>query len=198
MIPMLIIFIFSFLCGSIPFGYLLVKKYKQTDLRQIGSGNIGSTNVRRAAGKKISLVTQLLDMAKGMLPVFIALVIYDYFDFPVSQEIFGILTAFCAVLGHDFSPFLKFKGGKGVNTTIGAFFPLLPVPVILTGFSFILLKYLTPIVSIRSIIISLLLPLYAFLFGYGSIYIFALLIAALLIILKHLPNINRMKQHQEK
>ena len=197
MVAMILICAFSFLCGSIPFGYILVRKYKHVDVRTVGSGNIGSTNVKRVAGSKVSLYTQLLDMVKGMLPVFLALFIYAYISIPIEKVPFGIYTAFCAILGHDFSPFLKFRGGKGVNTTIGAFFPLLPIPVILTGFSFKLLKFITPIVSIRSITISLLLPLYGFLFSYGSVYIFALLIAALLIILKHIPNINRITHHTE-
>ena len=192
-----LILILSFLCGSIPFGYLLVKKYKHQDIREVGSGNIGSTNVRRAAGKKISILTQLLDMAKGMVPVFITCLIFDYIDTIYTKQTLCLASAFGAILGHDFSPFLKFKGGKGVNTTLGAFFLLAPIPVILTGFSFKLLKLLTPIVSVRSLIICLLLPIFSFLLKFDLTVIYAQLAAAAIIFLRHIDNIKRLYHHTE-
>ncbi|MBN2281663.1 MAG: glycerol-3-phosphate 1-O-acyltransferase PlsY [Candidatus Marinimicrobia bacterium] len=191
------ILIFAFLTGSIPTGYLLVKKNKQIDLRKVGSGNIGSTNVRRAAGIKLSILTQLLDMLKGLLPVAIVLFSYNFVYFNLEKTILMIITAFCAILGHDFTPFLKFKGGKGVNTTLGAFFPILPVPVILCGLSFKILKIVTPIVSVRSLAISLLLPIYTWITVGENILVFATLGASLLIILLHRDNLLRIIQKTE-
>ncbi len=181
--------------GSFPTGYLLVKKFKSIDIRKIGSGNIGSTNVKRAAGKKLSLITQLIDMVKGMLPVFIVIGLTHYDTMVGREEIMAAI--FGAILGHDFTPWLKFNGGKGVNTTLGAFFPVLPIPVILAGLTFKLLKYCTKIVSIRSLVIAGLLPVYSVLFSASVPYILATLVAAVLILFQHRDNIDRLMQHRE-
>jgi glycerol-3-phosphate acyltransferase PlsY len=197
MIWLVIIFILSFLCGSIPFGYLLVKKYRQIDIRDVGSGNIGSTNVKRVAGPKISLLTQIFDISKGTVPVLLVLVLVNNQNALYPKDYYSITAVFAAIMGHDFSPFLKFKGGKGVNTTLGAFLPLIPFPVILAGITFKLLKYFTPIVSIRSMTIGLLLPLYTYLLRYNNSLIIATLFAGLLILIMHAENIKRLFQKTE-
>src|SRR5512135_3546643 len=103
----------AFACGSIPFGLVLVKLAGKGDVRQHGSGNIGATNVSRVGGKGLGMVTLLLDIAKGFLPVFLA----RQAAFPVDMQ---AALALCATAGHVFTPWLKFKGGKGVATALGA------------------------------------------------------------------------------
>lgn len=118
--------LFSFFCGAIPTGYLLLKFVQHQDIRDAGSGNIGSTNVKRVAGTKLSLVTQIIDILKGLIPVALGLMLIRYFDLSSGKALLSSAIALAAILGHDFSPFLGFRGGKGVNTTIGAFLLLAP------------------------------------------------------------------------
>ncbi len=104
---------FSFVVGSIPFGYFVAKS-KGIDIRQYGSGNIGATNVYRTVGKKDGIATLFLDLLKGVLPVAVASIFFQ------NNPEYKYIAAVFVVLGHDFSLFLKFKGGKGVATTYGA------------------------------------------------------------------------------
>tara|TARA_Y100000590_G_scaffold138802_1_gene158959 strand:- start:948 stop:1559 length:612 start_codon:yes stop_codon:yes gene_type:complete len=109
------VFLFSYLSGSIPFGFLLTKTFGKTDVRKIGSGNIGATNVLRTGNKFLALLTLLLDIIKGYLPVIISL---KYFPELVQ------LSCLIVFLGHIFPIWLKFKGGKGVATYLGILFAL--------------------------------------------------------------------------
>ena len=118
--------IIAFLSGSIPTGYLLTKKLCGIDIRTKGSGNIGSTNVKRIAGKKVSIITQIIDILKGMLPVALGMYLAKTIKLPLSTDIYLSIIAIAAILGHNYTPFLKFKGGKGVNTTLGAFVLIIP------------------------------------------------------------------------
>ena len=102
----------AFLCGSIPFGLLLVKLAGKGDVREHGSGNIGATNVSRVGGKALGIVTLLLDILKGFLPVYLGK------QLGMGESVLSLL-ALCAVLGHVFTPWLKFQGGKGVATALG-------------------------------------------------------------------------------
>ena len=188
---------FSFFCGAIPTGYLLVKIFKQQDIRNIGSGNIGSTNVGRAAGIGFSLITQIIDILKGAIPVGIALFLIRQYRFGDEHLWFISAIALASILGHDFSPFLKFRGGKGVNTTIGAFLPLAPIPVLIGIGVFYTLRILTSIVSIRSLTLGLTISIMTGLLGFPPAIIVASWIAALLIIAKHVENIRRFFQDTE-
>ncbi|HJV22274.1 MAG TPA: glycerol-3-phosphate 1-O-acyltransferase PlsY [Holophagaceae bacterium] len=142
----------AFLCGSIPFGLVLVRLAGKGDVREHGSGNIGATNVSRVGGKALGIVTLLLDIAKGFLPVYLAKT--QGWD-PASTA--GVALA--ATAGHVFTPWLKFQGGKGVATALGAalaFHWLMVMPSI--GL-FIVLVALTRYVSLGSILGSALMPL---------------------------------------
>jgi len=182
----------AFLCGAIPTGYLLVKYLKHIDVRQIGSGNIGSTNVKRAAGRGISLLTQLGDVLKGLVPVAIAMVVVPHLDLSIDDDIVTSLTALAAIAGHDVTPFLRFRGGKGVNTTLGAFLLIAPIPIIIALAVFILSRFITSIVSIRSLVSSLTVPMTAVLFCYPTVIVLASSAAVGLIILRHIDNIKRI------
>jgi glycerol-3-phosphate acyltransferase PlsY len=189
--------IVSFFCGSIPTGYLLVKIFKHQDIREIGSGNTGSTNVKRAAGTGASLITQIIDIAKGVIPVGIAIVFCRHFDFGSAKTILYAAVALASILGHDFSPFLKFRGGKGVNTTMGAFLLLAPLPVIIGIGVFYALRPITSIVSIRSLALGLAIAVMTAILGISPAIIFASWIAALLIFIRHIDNIRRLLRRNE-
>ena len=141
----------AFACGSIPFGLLLVKLAGKGDVRAHGSGNIGATNVSRVGGKGLGIVTLLLDIAKGFLPVFLA----QRADLPLDQQ---AAIALCATAGHVFTPWLKFKGGKGVATALGAALAYRAVAVLPSLGAFILLVGLTRYVSLGSVVGAALLP----------------------------------------
>ncbi|HEX9082436.1 MAG TPA: glycerol-3-phosphate 1-O-acyltransferase PlsY [Holophagaceae bacterium] len=141
----------AFAAGSIPFGLLLVKLAGKGDVRAHGSGNIGATNVSRVGGKGLGIVTLLLDIAKGFLPVFLA----RQAELPVD---FQAALALCATAGHVFTPWLKFRGGKGVATALGAALAFRAAAVLPSLGLFILVVALTRYVSLGSILGALLLP----------------------------------------
>ena len=189
--------IFSFFFGAIPTGYLVVRALKRQDIRRIGSGNIGSTNVARAAGSGASLITQLVDIAKGVIPVAIALTISKDFDFGGARINLLTAIALASILGHDFSPFLKFRGGKGVNTTVGAFLLLAPIAVMIGIGVFYLLRLLTPIVSVRSLALGFVIALTSSILRLPPAIILGSWISAFLIVFRHLDNIRRLFRHSE-
>ena len=126
----IITIVISFLFGSIPTGYLITKKICGIDIRTKGSGNIGSTNVKRIVGTKISIITQTIDVLKGVIPVVLGIYLSRIIKLPVSINTYLSIIAIATILGHDYTPFLKFKGEKGVNTTLGVFFFIAPIPIL--------------------------------------------------------------------
>ncbi len=200
----------AFGCGSIPFGLILVKLAGKGDVRAHGSGNIGATNVSRVGGKGLGMVTLLLDIAKGFLPVFLA----RQAAFPVDMQ---AALALCATAGHVFTPWLKFKGGKGVATALGAALAYRAVAVLPSLGLFLLLVALTRYVSLGSIVGALALPVSmgwvretvhkADLFGiqvqagireqdpWQAVFLWVLI--ALLVVAKHHENIARLLKGTE-
>lgn len=188
----IISFLVAFLCGSIPTGYLLIKRIYGIDIRTKGSGNIGSTNVKRIAGTKISLITQVIDILKGLLPVLFSILIWNKFNLSINKELYISMVALASILGHDFTPFLSFNGGKGVNTTLGAFVLIAPIPV-MTGVVFhIVLKKITNVVAIRSIILGIIIPLTCIITKLSSPIIITTTISGLLLIYRHKGNIKQL------
>ncbi|MCT4586087.1 MAG: glycerol-3-phosphate 1-O-acyltransferase PlsY [Peptostreptococcaceae bacterium] len=188
----------SFLIGSIPFGFIFTKKLAGVDVRTVGSGNIGSTNVKRAAGSKISLYTQIMDILKGLIPVVLAMFLYPVLNTDLDKDLIMSLCAVFAILGHDYTPFLKFKGGKGVNTTLGSFLLICPIPVLLSVFTHKILGLVTDIVSIRSLLLGFVIPLTAYFMNYGKGVVLCALVAAILIVIRHESNIRRLINGDEK
>lgn len=181
----------AYLLGALPVGYWLTRFFTGKNILEEGSGNIGSTNVKRTAGKKVAAFTQILDMAKGLLPVGLYLCFYGNTDL----SIYGIALA--SILGHNFSIFLSFKGGKGVNTTLGASLLLAPHAVLISVASYFLVKWRFKYVSLGSIILSIVLPV-SELIIHGSGYTFYYLLACmLLIIFRHKDNIQRLIRGEE-
>lgn len=168
----------AFLLGSIPFG-LLMAKMRGIDIRAHGSGNIGATNVFRVIGKKEGVVCLLLDMLKGFIPVALAVNLIQITGRPVQvplgmpeswtlllpessafqAQLAHIATALCAVLGHNYSPWVGFKGGKGIATSAGVLLGLMPFAVLILLGVWVLLAFTTRYVSVASIGAAVVLPL---------------------------------------
>lgn len=185
----------GYLLGSIPFGYLLVKIFQRRDIRQTGSGNIGATNVARSS-PALGLLTLLLDAAKGFLAAICASALGSRTGLPYLYSAMA-LAAFCALLGHIFPIWLKFRGGKGVATGVGAFVAIVPKAVLIAICVFAALVALFRYVSLGSIVAAAALPALVYLLyvqpGLPMQSVFAAAVAAsLLIIAKHHQNISRL------
>jgi glycerol-3-phosphate acyltransferase PlsY len=179
---------FSYLLGSIPFGYILVRIFQGQDVRKTGSGNIGATNVSRTS-PVLGVLTLVLDALKGLAAVALA-----HAQFP-GQEMLAATAALFAILGHMFPVWLKFRGGKGVATSLGAFVMLAPKAVLLVVGIFVVVVLAFRRVSLASIITVALFPIVAWLVdGNGNPPpMFALMaLASVLIIAKHHENIRRL------
>lgn len=226
----------AFLLGSIPFGLILAKA-KGIDIRQHGSGNIGATNVLRVIGKKYGLCCLLLDALKGFIPVVIVLNLIQIEGkkiglfhiagldswailLPAASQFKGqlihVITALAAVLGHNYSPWVNFKGGKGIATSAGALLALMPAGVALLAAVWLLVFLFSRYVSLASVIAAAMLPLIthcgarfhhlnndplqASLWQSGTwnkpLFFFSLVLASLAI-WKHRPNIQRLCQGTE-
>ena len=183
----LIVGIASYLMGSIPFGLILTKIFLKKDIRDIGSGNIGATNVLRTGNKLIGYLTLVLDITKAIIPV-----IYVKINFP---ELIYV-ASLCAFLGHVFPIWLKFKGGKGVATYVGILFSI----NILLGIVFISCWIITFLLSryssLSSIIASLSVPIYLLIKSNIDTAIF-FIIMFVLIFFTHRENIKRLKNKEE-
>jgi len=184
------IIIFYFI-GSIPFALILTKLFGHGDIRDIGSGNVGATNVLRTGNKYLAFLVLCLDILKGLLPFIILNAFYDI------KMIHLIFLCHFAILGHIFPIWLKFKGGKGVATYIGFLFgvnSLLGLFFLITWMAVALIFRYS---SLSSILASLVAPLYFFFISSNHYIGFFLLYLFLLIVLKHLENIKRLISRSE-
>jgi len=184
--PWIIATLVAYLLGSIPFGYLLMRVFRNEDVRATGSGNIGATNVARIGGKGLGIATLLLDLGKASAAVLIARHFYTY-DIAAA-------AAIAAILGHVFPVWLGFRGGKGVASALGVFLALTPAAALSVLGVFILIFVLTRYVSLASIIASVSFPFFAFYFvpQRSAIVITCFLFVPALIIVKHHQNIRRL------
>lgn len=184
----------SYLIGAIPFG-LLVGRLAGVDVRSAGSGNIGATNVNRLLGKKLGLLTLILDCLKGFLPIYFASVLIPEGG---DQRFYIMSCGLMAVVGHMFPVYLGFSGGKGVATALGVFLFLSPVAIGISVIVFILAVAGTGYVSAGSLLASGLFPLWLWLLDQpGSMVVTAVMIG-LLIWVKHHENIGRLLRGEEK
>jgi glycerol-3-phosphate acyltransferase PlsY len=189
MSPYLITAAVSYLLGSIPFGYLLVRIFKGEDVRTSGSGNIGATNVARKS-PALGAATLLLDAAKGLAAVLVARVLFS----GPHQHLIMTTAALFAVLGHLFPVWLKFRGGKGVATTLGSFILLTPKSILCLVVLFLMIAVAFRYVSLGSVAVAAAFPLLAWaLHEYvdSRQLIFIALVSAL-VIWKHRQNIGRL------
>ncbi len=184
----------SYFIGAIPFG-LLLSRSSGVDIRTRGSGNIGATNVARTLGKKIGILTLLLDVAKGFLPMFVtALVIGE----GPGRNLIIALSGAATVIGHMYPVYLRFKGGKGVATGLGVFLYLAPLSVLFSLLLFIVAVALSGFVSLGSLLASAAIPLWFYLLGAAGWKILLSSFIGIMIWLKHIPNIKRLLAGTEK
>jgi glycerol-3-phosphate acyltransferase PlsY len=201
----------AYLLGSIPTGYLLIRVFRHEDIRSIGSGNIGATNVLRSGGKGLGIATFLIDMLKGCVAVYLgrlAAISLISHGMPIDAghmtteagRNFEALAALCAVLGHMFPPWLRFHGGRGVSTGFGVFLVAAPLAALAAITVFALTILITRYVSLGSILGSASFPVFAWLLVSGDrppFFIAVQFIVAGLIIAKHYPNIRRLLAGKE-
>ena len=201
LIHTLVIVVVSYLLGSIPFGYLLVRTFRGQDVRQTGSGNIGATNVARTGSKGLAIATLLLDALKGYVAVAHVFFFASHHpenlpDYgPHSMYILAALAAFCAILGHMFPVWLRFKGGKGVATAVGAFLGLAPLGVAVVLAVFVAIVATTRYVSLGSTIGALAFPFAAWWLNpqtRSTAIMLFIAASSLLIVIRHKDNIRRL------
>jgi len=182
-----IIIILSYLMGSIPFGFILTKIFLKKDIRKIGSGNIGATNVLRTGNKKIGYLTLTLDILKAIVPLLVI-----KFNFPE----FIFLSALSIFLGHVFPLWLKFNGGKGVATYVGMLFCINYILGLVFIFSWFIIFIIFRYSSLSSLIASLTIPIYHFYIIDNNNYYF-FIILFILIFYTHRENVKRLINNTE-
>ena len=186
-INLIIVAVYSYFLGSIPFGLVLTKIFLKKDIRNIGSGNIGTTNVLRTGKKSLAIATLVLDLLKGYFSVIVTL---TYFENLTSY------SALICLIGHIFPIWLKFKGGKGVAAYLGVILALSYKFFLVFGVSWLILSFLFRFASLSSIVSSLIIFIYAYFFN-DSNYSLILFISLVIIIYTHRENIVRLKNSKE-
>ena len=185
----------AYLLGSIPTGYLLMRIFRKQDIRSIGSGNIGATNVLRSGAKGLGAATFLLDVLKGALAVLVGSKLAAIGFPPIPPHNAAALAALCAVLGHMFPVWLGLRGGKGVATAFGVFVVLVPYAALGSMAVFVVIFALGRYVSLASILGAAAFPLFAWLaapWTHNYLILAIIGIVAGLILVKHQQNIARL------
>ena len=193
------IFIFGYFLGSIPFGLILTKISGLGDIRKIGSGNIGATNVLRTGNKKIALFTLLLDGGKGAVAIFlITIILPKVFDNNSNMvEFYQCTVAISAVVGHCFPIWLRFKGGKGVATGFGVILSLNLNIGIVALLTWVLIAKVFKISSMSALIAYFLIPILMFYYETEFIYFLSSFIISLVCFVQHRENIKRLINRSE-
>jgi glycerol-3-phosphate acyltransferase PlsY len=190
----------AYLLGSIPTGFL-VAKARGVDIRTVGSGNIGATNVFRILGKPAGIFVMLADAAKGWVAVIVVAKLVEGWFYPgagrQASEWFRLCAGIAAILGHNYTCWLHFKGGKGIATSAGVLLALVPVPLLIILSIWIVVFALTRYVSLASISASFALPFAAWLVGDSSTLILVTAGLGVLAIYKHKANIQRLLKGTE-
>ena len=185
----------SYLLGSIPFGLWICLWLKGVDVRTMGSGNIGATNVTRVCGPAVGRFVFVLDLLKGLIPPLVGRFIL-HLDRPDSLWI--VLGALLAILGHNFSIFLRFRGGKGISTSGGALIGAAPPVGLGAGIVFIVVLLLSSTISVGSLAAAIALPfLMAWLYPHDYYQLAFAIVASLMAIFKHRKNIERLRKGEE-
>lgn len=182
--------ILAYLIGSIPSGLILGKLFWHKDLREHGSHNIGATNAWRTLGKGAGIAVFIADSLKGQAGVAVGLVL-------VGTPLAAVLGGLFAIIGHSFSIFLRFHGGKGVATSLGVLTMLMGNVTLIVFAVWFAIVYTTRYVSLGSVVAGFLTPILAALFGYPMEYVLFTVIAAILVIVRHRENIVRLMNGTE-
>ncbi|MCY3825408.1 MAG: glycerol-3-phosphate 1-O-acyltransferase PlsY [Nitrospinae bacterium] len=188
-----LVFLVSGFLGAIPFGLVITRLLGTEDPRKSGSGNIGATNVLRTSGWKSGVLTLLLDVLKGVAAILFARYVSSRISAPALEPI----AALAAVIGHMYSPFTGFRGGKGVATGLGVFALLTPGPTAFAALVFILVVAATRYVSLGSMLAAAAVPLAGAWMSYSTLVCASSALISLLVIWKHQDNIGRMMRGEE-
>ena len=183
--------VFAYLLGSVPAGYILFRLASKKDIRGYGSKNIGATNVLRVTGWKLALPVAVFDILKGAIPVFLAVRLFP-------EPWVALAAGFSAILGHCFPLYIRFKGGKGVATTIGVFAVLAPLALLCIVGVFVLVVALSRYVSLGSLTAAFSLPFFLLLFGHDTGEVLLAAGVYLLIVFRHRENIGRLIRGSER
>jgi len=181
-----------YLLGSIPFGYIAGKLFKKIDIRELGSGNIGATNVFRILGPSLASLVLISDIGKGIFSIYLA----QYFN--IDNLLILTIAGLAVICGHDWSLFLGFKGGKGIATTFGVIFALNPIISILAIVVWVVVLIITRYASLSSILAVISIMIFTILFKQPYEYIMFSAIILLLSIFKHKENIKRLRSGNER
>ncbi len=202
MLPFLAAFVQGYLLGSIPAGYI-AGRIAGIDIRTAGSGNIGATNVTRVLGKRFGYPVFAFDFLKGLLAVTLGILI-GRFAQPsrLPPEFFGIIGAVACVIGHSFPVWLKFKGGKGVATSAGALFRLMPIAAVIGMLVWLIVFRLTRYVSVASMAAAIVLPIVIVIVSSmtesaSDPLLFFSIALALLVVIRHRANLSRLVRGTE-
>ena len=160
----ILLMVISYILGSVPNALWIGKVFKGIDIREHGSRNTGSTNAARVLGAKLGILTLILDISKGAIPTLIATMLLD-------STISAILVGICAILGHVFSIFMNFKGGKAVATTLGVFLVLVPKAILFAAIVFFVVFAIFRYVSLSSIFAAVSLPIFTYFLYQQIIYV---------------------------
>ena len=193
------VFLFGYFMGSIPFGLLLTKISGLGDIRNIGSGNIGATNVLRTGNKKVAFLTLILDGTKGTLAIYVVSISQSFVEFNLANNInhFQSLVAVSAVIGHCFPIWLNFKGGKGVATGFGTIIFINMYVGVLALLIWVSIAKLFRISSLSALISYLFIPISMFFFTSEKSFFIASVLISLICYLQHRENIKRLLNGSE-
>ncbi len=184
--------VFAFLLGSIPFG-VIVSRMKGVDIFSVGSGNIGATNVNRAIGPKWGMVVLLLDVAKGFVPGILTHILIQNQPFGLDNQLWTFVIGCVAVLGHMYSPWIGFRGGKGIATVLGASLAAIPLTALLAAVVMIVVVVTTRYVSLGSIMaVIATIPISMFVSHDSRQLLPVSILVGAFIIFKHRSNIQRL------
>lgn len=192
-----IICIIAYFIGSISFSVIFSRKFAGVDVREKGSGNAGSTNTLRVAGKKAAILTLICDILKGVIAVLIPIIVVKFSNKELNEDLLKYLAGFFVILGHTFPIFFEFRGGKGVATALGVLITLSPrIGLICLAFAIVIIA-ITRMVSVGSILSAILYPILIIFGGYNFLTIMLSILIAALVIFNHRENIKRIKAGKE-
>ncbi|MFA5859174.1 MAG: glycerol-3-phosphate 1-O-acyltransferase PlsY [Elusimicrobiota bacterium] len=183
--------VIGYLSGAIPFGVIISKYFFKVDIRKHGSGNIGAANVYRIIGPKAGISVFICDAIKGAVPVLLASLISK------GNSAVMLSSGVMAIVGHMYSPFIGFRGGKGVATGAGVFLALVPIPTLIALAVFIVTVAVSKYISLGSIVAAVSLPVIVAIVNYSWMITFFSVIAGILVVYKHESNIKRIVTGKE-
>jgi len=188
----------AYLVGSIPTAYIFARLFRGVDIRQYGSGNVGATNAFRVIGKVPAIIVLAIDIFKGYVATTFIANSFLYIIPATRPELYQVLCGLAAIAGHNWSVFLKFKGGKGVATSAGVVAGLIP-KIFWLGFTTWAVAFLlTGYVSVASILASVVIPIFTLVFGESTEIVVFMSVLCVIIVYKHRSNLKRLRKGEEK